>query len=49
MRNALALILITAVTLVFNGGFSQPSKYEGKIVRKIEFVGLKKLIAVIKK
>jgi outer membrane protein insertion porin family len=40
MRNALVVALITAVILIFNGGFSQTSKYEGKIVRKIEFTGL---------
>lgn len=40
MRKALVLALIAAVILIFNGGFSQTSKYEGKIVRKIEFTGL---------
>jgi outer membrane protein insertion porin family len=30
---------------MFNGGFSAPSKYEGMIIRKIEFTGLKNVDA----
>ncbi|HQQ50199.1 MAG TPA: outer membrane protein assembly factor BamA, partial [Spirochaetota bacterium] len=35
-------ILVLSITFIaiFDGGFSQPSKYEGKIVKKIEFTGL---------
>ncbi len=34
-------IVLTISLLLYHGVFSQPSKYEGKIVRKIEFTGLK--------
>ena len=35
-------ILVLSITFIaiFDGGFGQPSKYEGKIVKKIEFTGL---------
>ncbi len=46
MKKALLIIILlgaatVSVLLIIHGGFSQPSKYEGKIVRKIEFHGLK--------
>ena len=41
MRYTLLSLFITNFLFIFNGGFSAPSKYEGMIIRKIEFVGLK--------
>jgi outer membrane protein assembly factor BamA len=43
MRNALIYFFIINFLLIFNGGFSAPSKYEGMIIRKNEFVGLKNI------
>ena len=40
MKNALVYILIANFLMIFNGGFSAPSKYEGMIIKKIEFSGL---------
>ncbi len=45
MKRAVILILGAAILLMFDGGFSEPSKYEGKIVRRIEFEGLQNLDA----
>ncbi|HSV95419.1 MAG TPA: outer membrane protein assembly factor BamA [Spirochaetota bacterium] len=45
MRKALIVLaaagVVCASVLMLHSVFSQPSKYEGKIIRKIEFVGLK--------
>ncbi len=45
MRKALffsaAAGIICASVLMIHSVFSQPSRYEGKMIRKIEFVGLK--------
>ncbi len=38
-----ASILAGGFLLLFNGGYPAPSKYEGMIIRKIEFVGLKNI------
>ncbi|MDY6933856.1 MAG: outer membrane protein assembly factor BamA [Spirochaetota bacterium] len=43
MRSILILTLSILAVLTFNGGFSLPSKYEGMIVRKLEFVGLENI------
>ena len=43
MRKIYIFYILVLVILVFNGGFPQPSKYEGKIVRKIELIGLKNI------
>lgn len=40
MRNVLLSVFIVHFLLIFNGGFSSPSKYEGKIIRKIDFIGI---------
>jgi len=40
MKKAGIFILVIVMIAIFNGGFGQPSKYEGKIVKKIEFTGL---------
>jgi outer membrane protein insertion porin family len=45
MRNVLIYIFIANFLLIFNGGFSAPSKYEGMIIRKVEFAGLKNVDA----
>jgi outer membrane protein insertion porin family len=45
MRNAFIYIFIAGFLLMFNGGFSAPSKYEGMIIKKIEFTGLKNVDA----
>lgn len=42
IRNSILLVIL-AIILIFNGGFAGPSKYEGKIVKKIEFLGLKNI------
>ncbi|MCU0847882.1 MAG: outer membrane protein assembly factor BamA [Spirochaetes bacterium] len=40
--NKFPIIIITTVTLFFfQGLFSQPPKYDGKIIRQIDFVGLR--------
>lgn len=41
MKNALTLLLIVGFLMTFNGGYPSPSEYEGKIIRNIEFAGLK--------
>ncbi|MBN2403801.1 MAG: outer membrane protein assembly factor BamA [Spirochaetes bacterium] len=45
MKNALIYFFIANFLLMFNGGFTAPSKYEGMIIRMIEFEGLKNVDA----
>lgn len=45
MKKALILILTMGILFIFIGGYSLPSKYEGKIVRHLDFVGLKNIDA----
>lgn len=40
MKHIGILLMSFALLVVFDGGFSQPSKYEGMVVEKIEFTGL---------
>ena len=39
MRNFIIYLLSFTMLFAFTGGFTQPSEYEGKTVRKIEFKG----------
>ena len=43
LSTAGVLAAVMAVTLVVTKVFSAPSRYEGKIVKEIEFIGIKKL------
>ncbi len=45
VRSILLPSFVICFLLVFNGGFSSPSKYEGMIIKKIEFYGLKNVDA----
>ena len=40
-KKVIASLFAAGFLLLFNGGYPTPSKYEGMIIRKIEFVGLK--------
>ncbi|MEW6528093.1 MAG: outer membrane protein assembly factor BamA [Spirochaetota bacterium] len=40
MKKAGIFVTVIVIIALLNGGFGQPSKYEGKIVKKIEFTGL---------
>ncbi len=45
MKKAFIYFFLAGFLLIFNGGFSAPSKYEGMIIRKVEFAGLKNVDA----
>ncbi|MFH0974934.1 MAG: outer membrane protein assembly factor BamA [Spirochaetota bacterium] len=45
MKKAFIYVFIFSLLVMFNGVFSAPSKYEGMIIRKIEFSGIKNVDA----